>query len=101
MPTDEGAPSTDLDERLLAEQIRYYEERAPIYEQLYFLQGRYAVEDPAVAATWHRETATLEGFVEGLDASGASSSSPVATACGRDSSHHGRRRWLRWTRRTG
>jgi demethylmenaquinone methyltransferase/2-methoxy-6-polyprenyl-1,4-benzoquinol methylase len=67
-----------LDERLLAEQIRYYEERAPIYEQLYFLQGRYAVEDPAVAATWRRETAALEGFVKGLDASGT----VLELACG-------------------
>ena len=79
MATDAGAPSTDsFDEHLLAEQIRYYEERAPIYEQLYFLQGRYAVEDPAVAATWRRETAALEGFVERLDASGA----VLELACG-------------------
>lgn len=79
MSADRGGASADAsDERLLAEQIRYYEERAPIYEQLYFLQGRYAVEDPAVAATWRRETAALEGFVEGLDASGA----VLELACG-------------------
>ena len=79
MSADRGAADEDPgDERLLAEQIRYYEERAPIYEQLYFLQGRYAVEDPAVAATWRRETAALEGFVEGLDASGA----VLELACG-------------------
>ena len=76
---DRGAANEDsFDERLLAEQIHYYEERAPIYEQLYFLQGRYQVEDPAVAAAWRRETAALEGFVEGLDASGA----VLELACG-------------------
>jgi len=76
---DGGPANADpFDERLLAEQIRYYEERAPIYEQLYFLRGRYEVEDPAVAAIWRRETATLEVFVQGLDASGA----VLELACG-------------------
>ena len=79
VPMDGGPANADpVDERLLAEQIRYYEERAPIYEQLYFLQGRYEVEDPALAATWRRETAALEAFVQGLDASGA----VLELACG-------------------
>lgn len=58
------------DEELLAAQIRYYEARAPIYEQLYFLRGDHAVADEAFIRTWRRETATLERFVEGLDVNG-------------------------------
>ncbi len=54
------------DDELLAEQIRYYEERAPIYEQLYFRQGRYTVDDPQLNERWDRETAALEGFVRDL-----------------------------------
>jgi SAM-dependent methyltransferase len=66
------------DDELIAEQIRYYDERAATYEQLYFRRGRYAVEDPAFAAGWRRETRALEGFVRGLDSSG----SVLELACG-------------------
>jgi demethylmenaquinone methyltransferase/2-methoxy-6-polyprenyl-1,4-benzoquinol methylase len=62
-----GGPS---DEELLADQIRYYEARAPVYEQLYFLRGTHATEDEAFARSWRGETSTLERFVERLDESG-------------------------------
>jgi ubiquinone/menaquinone biosynthesis C-methylase UbiE len=54
------------DDELLTEQIRYYDERAPTYEQLYFRQGRYAVDDPDLNQRWDRETAELERFVQML-----------------------------------
>jgi demethylmenaquinone methyltransferase/2-methoxy-6-polyprenyl-1,4-benzoquinol methylase len=58
------------DAELLEEQMRYYEARAPIYDQLYLRQGRYVVDDAAWTENWHKETAELERFVGGLDASG-------------------------------
>ena len=61
----------DADTELLAEQQRYYEARAPIYDQLYLRQGRYAVDDAAWTANWHRETGELEGFVQALPADGS------------------------------
>ena len=61
----------DTDTELLAEQQRYYEARAPIYDQLYLRQGRYAVDDASWTANWHRETGELERFVQGLPADGA------------------------------
>jgi SAM-dependent methyltransferase len=58
------------DASLLAEQMRYYDARAPVYDQLYLRQGRYVVDDAAWTQKWHGETAALERFVGGLDASG-------------------------------
>jgi len=66
------------DEQLIAEQVRYYDQRAPIYEQLYFLQGRYSVDDSIFAEGWHRETAMLERFTQDLDSSGT----VLELACG-------------------
>jgi SAM-dependent methyltransferase len=68
----------DADDGLLSEQIRYYEARAPIYEQLYFRQGRYAVDDDAWTRNWERETGELERFVSSLPADG----SVLELACG-------------------
>jgi SAM-dependent methyltransferase len=61
----------DMDTELLAEQQRYYEARAPIYDQLYLRQGRYAVDDAAWMSNWHRETGELERFVQALPADGS------------------------------
>src|SRR5262245_4304421 len=72
------ATEGDADADLLSEQIRYYEARAPIYEQLYFRQGRYAVDDEGWTRNWERETGELEGFVEALPADG----SVLELACG-------------------
>ena len=75
-----GARADDgmTDDALIAAQIRYYDQRAPIYEQLYFLQGRYALDDPVAEAGWRRETATLERFTQSLGATG----SVLEVACG-------------------
>jgi len=73
MATD-GDPDADL----LSEQIRYYEARAPVYEQLYFRQGAYAIEDEAWTRNWERETGALERFVFSLPAE----ASVLELACG-------------------
>lgn len=65
------------DDDLLVEQIRYYEDRAPIYEKLYFREGSYDLGDEA-NPRWFAETAQLEAAVEALDASG----SVLELACG-------------------
>lgn len=54
---------------LLAEQIRYYEDRAPEYEDLWHRAGRYTIA-PDLAASWFRETAMVEAAVDGLGADG-------------------------------
>jgi ribosomal protein S18 acetylase RimI-like enzyme/SAM-dependent methyltransferase len=57
------------DEELLAEQHRYYEDRAPVYEDVYFGRSRHdrgAVHDEG----WFSETAQLEASIEATDASG-------------------------------
>ncbi len=72
------ATDGDADADLLSEQIRYYEARAPIYEQLYFRQGAYAVDDEAWTRNWERETGELEAFVASLPAEG----SVLELACG-------------------
>jgi len=73
MATD-GDPDADL----LSEQIRYYEARASIYEQLYFRQGTYAVDNEAWTQNWEHETGELEAFVGSLPADG----SVLELACG-------------------
>jgi SAM-dependent methyltransferase len=75
---DSVTVGADADARLLEEQIRYYEARAPIYEQLYFRQGDYAVDDAAWTRNWNRETGELERFVQELPADG----SVLELACG-------------------
>jgi demethylmenaquinone methyltransferase/2-methoxy-6-polyprenyl-1,4-benzoquinol methylase len=72
------AGDRDPDADLLSQQIRYYEARAPIYEQLYFRQGRYAVDDEAWTRNWERETGELERFVSTLPGDGA----VLELACG-------------------
>jgi demethylmenaquinone methyltransferase/2-methoxy-6-polyprenyl-1,4-benzoquinol methylase len=57
-------------DRLLAEQIRYYDDRATEYEDLWFRRGRYDV-DPAFNHAWLRETAFVEKAADAFDASGA------------------------------
>jgi demethylmenaquinone methyltransferase/2-methoxy-6-polyprenyl-1,4-benzoquinol methylase len=55
---------------LLAEQIRYYEDRAPEYEDLWHRVGRYAIA-PDLATTWFRETSLVEAAVDALGARGS------------------------------
>lgn len=57
------------DDDLLAEQIRYYEDRAPSYEDLYFRRNAYDL-GPEGNAGWFAETAALEASLLALDLSG-------------------------------
>ena len=66
----------DVD-RLLADQIRYYDDRAPIYEDLWFRRGSYD-RGPAFNAAWFGETAIVEAAVDALEPSG----SVLELACG-------------------
>ena len=52
----------DVVDGLMAEQIRYYEDRAPVYEQLWRRQGRYDLGGE-FNERWFRETAALEAAV--------------------------------------
>ena len=74
---DRGPPVSDEIDLLVAEQIRYYEARAPEYEDLWHRQGRYDL-GPEGNARWFRETAKVEAAVDGLDTRG----SVLEVACG-------------------
>jgi SAM-dependent methyltransferase len=65
------------DEDLIEEQIRYYEDRAPAYEDYWFRRGGYAL-GPEADAAWFRETAIVEAAVDAADLSGA----VLELACG-------------------
>jgi demethylmenaquinone methyltransferase/2-methoxy-6-polyprenyl-1,4-benzoquinol methylase len=52
----------DLVDGLMAEQVRYYEDRAPVYDELWHRQGRYD-RGPEFNERWFRETAALEAAV--------------------------------------
>jgi SAM-dependent methyltransferase len=54
------------DDELLAEQRRYYEDRAPVYEDLWFRRGDWAGHDPEELARWSAETGALEAWTAGL-----------------------------------
>jgi SAM-dependent methyltransferase len=68
---------TDDVERLLAEQIRYYEDRAPEYEDLWFRRGTYD-RGPERNTAWFAETAIVEAAVDAFDATG----DVLEVACG-------------------
>jgi GNAT superfamily N-acetyltransferase/SAM-dependent methyltransferase len=56
-------------EALLEEQKRYYEDRAPVYDQLFFREGRYD-RGPEFNAKWAAETAGLEASLSAFDPRG-------------------------------
>ena len=60
---------TEEVDRLLAEQIRYYDERAAEYEDLWFRRGPHD-RGPAFNDVWFRETAIVEAAADAFDASG-------------------------------
>jgi demethylmenaquinone methyltransferase/2-methoxy-6-polyprenyl-1,4-benzoquinol methylase len=60
---------TEEVDRLLAEQIRYYDERAAEYEDLWFRRGSYD-RGPAFKEGWFRETAIVEAAADAFDATG-------------------------------
>ena len=55
--------------RILDEQSRYYEDRAPEYEDVWYRRGRYDL-GPEGNARWFEETAALEAAVEAFGATG-------------------------------
>jgi SAM-dependent methyltransferase len=57
-------------DRLLADQIRYYEDRAPDYEDLWYRRGRHDLGAEFNAA-WFEETAVVEAFVDAAATSGS------------------------------
>lgn len=66
----------DLD-WILDEQSKYYEDRAPEYEDVWFRRGRYDL-GPVGNARWFEETARLEAAVDAFDATG----NVLELACG-------------------
>jgi SAM-dependent methyltransferase len=60
---------TDPTERILAEQHRYYEDRAPEYDDVWFRRGPYDL-GPEGNARWFEETAALEQAVDDFGALG-------------------------------
>jgi SAM-dependent methyltransferase len=60
---------TEQDDRLVAEQIRYYDDRASEYEDLWFRRGWYDM-GREFNDGWFRETALVETAVDAFDASG-------------------------------
>ena len=57
-------------EDLLAEQRRYYAERAPEYDDWWFRRGRYALE-PDAEARWHADVAEVEDALARFDVHGS------------------------------
>ena len=65
---DDGSVGvSDESDRLVAEQIRYYDDRASEYEDLWFRRGRYDMGQDFNEG-WFRETALVEAAVDAFDA---------------------------------
>ena len=60
---------TDDIERMLEEQSRYYEERAPEYEDVWYRRGPYDM-GPEANVRWFEEVERLEAALDAFDASG-------------------------------
>jgi SAM-dependent methyltransferase len=54
------------DEAVLAEQLEYYRERAPEYDDWWFRRGRYAHDTPDVRAGWFADQHEVETALAGL-----------------------------------
>jgi SAM-dependent methyltransferase len=79
-----GVSDARMDDDLVRDQIRYYEDRAATYEQCYFRRGPYD-KGPAWNARWFAETEQLEAAARQADASGW----VLELACGNGL-------WTRW-----
>lgn len=75
--TDEVGPSADALDALLAEQARYYDGRAPEYDEWFHRQGRYD-QGPELNARWHAEMAAVAEALTRFGPSGA----VLELACG-------------------
>ncbi len=64
-------------EQILADQSRYYEDRAPEYDDIWFRRGAYDL-GPEGNVRWFEETARLEAALDDLDVSGT----VLELACG-------------------
>jgi SAM-dependent methyltransferase len=64
-------------EQILADQSRYYEDRAPEYDDIWFRRGAYDL-GPEGNTRWFEETARLEAALDDVDASGV----VLELACG-------------------
>lgn len=60
---------TDEHDWILEQQARYYEDRAPEYDDVWFRRGRYDL-GPEGNARWFEETARLEAAVDAFHATG-------------------------------
>jgi demethylmenaquinone methyltransferase/2-methoxy-6-polyprenyl-1,4-benzoquinol methylase len=70
MSKEEGRTWMSHDvEWILEQQARYYEDRAPEYEDVWYRRGRYDL-GPDGNARWFEETARLEAAVESFGATG-------------------------------
>ncbi len=77
MAVERVDPTAHDVEGILREQARYYEHRAPEYDDVWFRRGPYDLGAEG-NRRWFEETARLEGAVDALDASGA----VLELACG-------------------
>jgi SAM-dependent methyltransferase len=73
---ERSGPNRDV-APLLAEQIRYYDDRAPEYEDLWFRRGRHDLGHE-FNARWFREAATIKATVDDI----ATEGSVLEVACG-------------------
>src|SRR5262245_45471059 len=69
MGEDQADPTAHEVERILQDQARYYEHRAPEYDDVWFRRGPYDLGAEG-NRRWFEETARLERAVDDLDASG-------------------------------
>jgi demethylmenaquinone methyltransferase/2-methoxy-6-polyprenyl-1,4-benzoquinol methylase len=60
---------TDPVDEIVQEQLRYYEDRAPEYDDVWFRRGEYDL-GPEGNARWFEETAALEAAVDAFGATG-------------------------------
>ena len=74
----------------LREQSRYYEDRAPEYDDVWYRRGIYDL-GPEANRRWFQETAKLEAALDDFAPSGGCSSRPPGRACSRVTSPRTRR----------
>ena len=71
----------DNDQQLVDQQIRYYRQRAPEYDEWFHRQGRYD-HGPDHTRLWQQEIAVVRAALDGLKPAGRILERPVAQGCG-------------------